>query len=493
MTNEKMVNKPLKLQRTLGRGAAIVLCFNGIVGSGIFVSPQGIVRACQTAGMSMIMWVAVGVLALLGALCYVELGLIIPKTGGEYAIFDHVYGPRLAFMFAWLFTTVVGPGSMAISSLTSVKYILSLFGFVSNSDFECIGNADKYLAVAVVWIIIAINAFSIKLNQELTRCLGYIKILSLSMVILIGFYAVATGTSNFDVFKPENSFLNVTGEYYLPSISELGTGLYAGVWAYNGWNKLNMITEEIIDPEKNLLIAIVSAVGLIIVFYSTVNFMYFTVLGLEGILNSNAVAADFAKEVVPSLSFIAPIMVACSCAGIALVQCFTAARIPFAAGRNGQMPRLFGMLHIERMTPLAALILMGVMASGLILGNDISALLNYFGFANWSIYGASFTAVIIMRRRNVTTSAFAVPIVIPYVVLLFSIYLAVNPFYVEFCKKLNGEEVDLGYLYVVLWTGFGLLLSELGGYLEQTKLSQQTLKLTRLLQRLLMVAPEEKE
>ena len=62
----------------------------------------GILRACQTAGMSMIMWVSVGVLALLGALCYVELGLTIPKTGGEYAIFDYVYGPRFAFMFAWV-------------------------------------------------------------------------------------------------------------------------------------------------------------------------------------------------------------------------------------------------------------------------------------------------------------------------------------------------------------------------------------------------------
>ena len=93
---------------------------------------------------------------------------------------------------------------MAISSLTSVKYILSLFGFVSNSDFDSIGNTDKHLAVCVVWVIVAINCLSIKLNQELTRCLGYIKILSLSMVILIGFYGVATGTSNFDIFKPEN-------------------------------------------------------------------------------------------------------------------------------------------------------------------------------------------------------------------------------------------------------------------------------------------------
>ena len=83
------------------------------------------------------------------------------------------------------------------------------------------------------------------------------------------------------------------------------------------------------------------------------------------------------------------------------------------------------------MTPLAALMLMGVGATALILGNDISALLNYFGFANWSIYGASFAAVIVMRRNNAdSNSPFSVPIVIPYVCILFSLYLAVNPFYV---------------------------------------------------------------
>ena len=97
---------------------------------------------------------------------------------------------------------------MAISSLTSVKYILSLFGFVSDSDFECIGNTDKYLAVCVVWTIIAINCFSIKLNQELTKYFGYIKIISLSMVIIIGIYGVAIGVSNFDIFKPENRYFS---------------------------------------------------------------------------------------------------------------------------------------------------------------------------------------------------------------------------------------------------------------------------------------------
>ena len=114
-----------------------------------------------------------------------------------------------------------------------------------------------------------------------------------------------------------------------------------------------------------------------------------------------------------------------------MVQCFTAARIPFAAGRNGQMPKVFGMLHTKRMTPLAALFLMGLGATCLILGNDISALLNYFGFANWSIYGASFAGVIILRRKtDKSDTTFSVPIVLPWIMIMFSLYLAVNPFYV---------------------------------------------------------------
>ena len=92
---------------------------------------------------------------------------------------------------------------MAISSLTAVKYILSLF-LRSPADFEYIGNADKVLAICIVWVIIAINCWSIKLNQELTKGLGYIKMISLTSIVLIGLYGVATGLCNFDIFKVEN-------------------------------------------------------------------------------------------------------------------------------------------------------------------------------------------------------------------------------------------------------------------------------------------------
>ena len=80
--------------------------------------------------------------------------------------------------------------------------------------------------------------------------------------------------------------------------------------------------EEIINPEKNLLRAICSSLILISLFYLLVNFFYFSILGVDGILHSSAVATDYAKAILPQISWIIPIMVACSCLGAALVQVY---------------------------------------------------------------------------------------------------------------------------------------------------------------------------
>ena len=102
--------------------------------------------------------------------------------------------------------------------------------------------------------------------------------------------------------------------------SNLGLGLYHGLWSYDGWNQLNYVVEEIKHPEKNLLKAIVMSLSVITVLYLLVNFFYISILGTEVILHSSAVATDFATQILPQVSFLVPIMVACSCLGAALVQ-----------------------------------------------------------------------------------------------------------------------------------------------------------------------------
>ena len=80
----------------------------------------------------------------------------------------------------------------------------------------------------------------------------------------------------------DQSFLNKHGDFFLPSLDNVGTGLFAGAWAFNGWNKLNYIIEEIKEPEKNLKIAVVGSLGLVSIFYMVVNMCYFAVLGMDG-------------------------------------------------------------------------------------------------------------------------------------------------------------------------------------------------------------------
>jgi len=488
--SKKASNENLQLERGIGKMAAIMLCFNGIVGSGIFVSPKGILEAAGTPGFSMIMWVICGVLATFGALCYVEIGCVIPKTGGEYPVLDHVYGPTPAFLFAWLYTSIMGPASMSVSCITFAKYLISIF----HSNEPCkMQFYEKVIAVCTAWLAVSINSYSMKLTNSVSKVFGYIKIASLSAITIIGLYALTSGSASLEMFHLDQSFKNQNGDVYFPSLEEFGIGLFSGAWAFNGWNKLNYIIEEIKEPEKNLLIAVVGSLGMVSIFYMAVNLSYFAVLGIEGILYSNAVATDFAATIFPSLRNILPGMVACSCLGMAMIQCLVSGRIPFAAARRGQMPKILSMIHIDYKTPLPSLLTTGIFSTFLISFNDVGALLKYFGFVTWSFYTLVFLAVIITRRRNPEIErTFSVPIAIPYLMVLFGSYLVFNVFYTEFSKIGTNQAFDFGYFYVILFSLIGLLVHFLQHNLKpMASLTKISKSITRQLQLLLIVAPEK--
>ena len=121
------------------------------------------------------------------------------------------------------------------------------------------------------------------------------------------------------ILSPENTIKSADAPFF-PSFSHIGLGLYHGLWSYDGWNQLNYVIEEIQNPEENLLKAILISLLVISGFYLFVNVFYISILGTEAILASEAVATEYAAKILPQVSFIIPIMVACSCLGAALVQ-----------------------------------------------------------------------------------------------------------------------------------------------------------------------------
>ena len=118
---------------------AIAFVAGTIIGSGIFITPAIILRETGSFGVSMLCWLVGMIVALVGSFCYMELGLLIPKTGGDYIYILHAYtfrkrnkwlesfGSLVAFLFTWSSIFITGPCGTAITSLTCAHYLTQPF------------------------------------------------------------------------------------------------------------------------------------------------------------------------------------------------------------------------------------------------------------------------------------------------------------------------------------------------------------------------------
>ncbi|XP_047994194.1 b(0,+)-type amino acid transporter 1-like [Leguminivora glycinivorella] len=414
----------VKLKRELGLFSAVNLILGVMIGSGIFVSPASALKESGSVALCLIIWTVSGIISLLGALSFAELGTVVNKSGAEYAYFQEAFskchkfwGPLPAFTCAWIYVMILRPAEVAIIVMTFAAYAIQPFSI--DIPAESRAQAIKLASLSALFVMTYINITSVKLFVKVQNVFGVCKVFACLVVIGGGIYEIARGnTAN----------LNKGFEGSTTNPGGIALALYSGLWAYDGWNSVTVVTEEIINPAVNVPLSISIAVPLITGLYVFMNVAYMTVLNFEDMTSVPAVAVEFGNRVLGPASFLIPLGVAIATFGCAMSVQFGVTRVCYTAAKGGHMLEVFSYVNMKRLTPAPAVAFQALLTAIFISIGNIQTLIEFASWFLWFFYGLGMVALLVLRKTQPDKERpYKVPTVVPCFVLLVAIFLSVLP------------------------------------------------------------------
>ncbi|CAD5122126.1 DgyrCDS10574 [Dimorphilus gyrociliatus] len=407
-------NVVLKKSLSLFNGVGIIVGI--MIGSGIFISPKGVLSEVDSVGASLIIWALCGVISLFGALCYAELGTSIIRSGADYAYIFEAFGPLPAFLFLWVALVVIIPTGNAIIALVFADYVLQpLF-----PDCESPAIPRRFLAALAILLLTLVNCYSVKAATKVQDIFTAAKLIALVMIIIIGIVKVCQG----NVGNFQNAFSDTT-----TNPGSFAVAFYHGLFSYAGWNYLNFVTEELQNPAKNLPRAIWISMPLVTGIYVLANIAYFTVLTPQDLIESNAVAVTFADRVLGFMSWIMPLFVAASTFGSLNGSIFTTGRLFFTGARNGHLPDFLALINPKFATPIPALLFVCFLSLIMLINENVHSLITYMSFIESGTIGAAVLGLLVMRKTKPNlTRPIKVHLFFPVFFLIIEAFLVIFPF-----------------------------------------------------------------
>jgi basic amino acid/polyamine antiporter, APA family len=389
-------NTQRDLPRVLGASHATAIVVGTIIGSGIFLVPEEMMRATGSSGLVYLAWIVGGLLSLFGAMTYAELATLQPYAGGEYVYIRGVYGDLPAFLYMWTWFAVAKPASIA-SVTTALARILAIFPALAWLGASVVPAHhlpllwSQLFAIAATWLITGLNYIGIKKAGDFQLIFTWLKGVLIVVIVGFCFSAHAGSLAHF-----ATRFAGAHGGF-----GGFMIALIAALWAYDGWNDLTMVAGEVRQPQRSLPIALILGLGIVGALYMATN------AAIQYVLSAQQIAAA-PRPAVTALSLVT------GSAGAALVSIAMAvsvfvtlngtimsgARVPFAAARDGLFFRKMGEVHPRFASPAFALLVQALLSTALLLAvGRFQQLFELAIFAEWLFYMVTATTIFVYRRR----------------------------------------------------------------------------------------------
>ena len=383
------------LPRVLNVWHATAIVVGTIIGSGIFLVPQEMMRAVGSSSLVYGAWIAGGLLTLFGAMTYAELGAMMPRAGGEYVFLRNAYGDVPAFLYMWTWFAVAKPASIA-SITTGLARILGVFPAFAWLDNLALHAPlpiawSQIFAIAAAWLITGLNYLGIKKAGDFQLFFTWLKVL---LVLTISGFCFASPHGALGNFR--TTFSGAQGGF-----AGFMVALIASLWAYDGWNDLTMVAGEVKHPERSLPIALILGVGIVGILYMGTN------AGIQYILPAPQIAAS-GRPAVLAMSVVSGHLGASLVSAVMALSVLvtlngttmSGARVPFAAARDRLFPARMAHIHPRFQSPSTSLIAQGLLSTLLLLlVGRFQQLFELAIFAEWLFYLLTATTIFYYRRR----------------------------------------------------------------------------------------------
>jgi len=345
-----------------------------VIGSGVFRKPQVVAENTPNFGVAATIWVAVGLLALLGALALAEVAVLFPRAGGNYVFLREGYGRLAGFLFGWVEFWIIRSASLAALATIFTESLHDVLretvGAAKGS--EVLGYWEQRgMTVAVILGLAVVNVRGVRWGGGLQFIITTVKVGSLIAIAVLPFVVVALGRT---IPAPDEASIRATATSP-PQALEFGllfNAVLGVLWAYHGWMNIAPVAEEVRNPQRNIPISLLAGVGIVMILYLSANWAYADVLSwkeIAAVPQGTPTATVFSERLLgPVGTLVISAAIMTSVFGALNGNLLVGPRLLYAMGEDGLAPRSLGAVHPRYRTPARAILVMALWSTLLVVG-----------------------------------------------------------------------------------------------------------------------------